>query len=349
MPEFLDAADLALKTGRIDPEEKDHFERVFRAIGKLQQVHSKNGSLDLVNVESVFGAFEMAQTLRTFPGLNADEIQLLVESMTRVIVATVELGLAYGQRPDGINSPAPYGDFAKLLADLASKTGTVAVLTFNYDTALEHAIIHTHSRRDVFYALEGDEAPKGATTFLKLHGSLNWFHCEGDVHHPHHAVAWPIRDALRSARQLKSHREGFSHFRLNPSQFTPPCGGTIGPAVIVPPTWSKGEYHRQIANVWARAARELNEAENIIVVGYSLPASDSFFPLLYGLGTVGDTPLHRFWVFDPDESVGVRFSNMLGPGARQRFRHWYKELMGHPHPVPVRFNEAIAILKKELC
>jgi len=99
--------------------------------------------------------------------------------------------------------------------------------------------------------------------------------------------------------------------------------------LIVPPTWSKGEYYRQIGGVWRRAAQELGEAENIIVIGYSLPASDSFFPLLFGLGTVGNKPLRRFWVFDPDEKVGDRFRTMLGPGALQRFEHFVRYRVPH--------------------
>jgi len=39
------------------------------------------------------------------------------------------------------------------------------------------------------------------------------------------------------------------------------------------------------------------------------------------LGTVGETPLKRFWVFDPDESGEVenRYRILLGPGALARF------------------------------
>ena len=89
MSEFLDAADRALKAGRVATADKEHFERVLRAVGKLQQVHSKHGALDLVNMESVFGAFEMARILGTLPGLDANEIAELVPSMVTV---TLERG-----------------------------------------------------------------------------------------------------------------------------------------------------------------------------------------------------------------------------------------------------------------
>ena len=109
--------------------------------------------------------------------------------------------------------------------------------------------------------------------------------------------------------------------------------------MIVPPTWSKTQYHKEIASVWRRAARCLSEAENIICIGYSLPRTDHFFRYLYGLGTVGQTRLKRFWVFDPDRSDGLerRYSALLGQAARGRFRL---------HRVP--FSEAIPRMRDAL-
>jgi len=84
---------------------------------------------------------------------------------------------------------------------------------------------------------------------------------------------------------------------------------------IVPPTWSKGEHHRQIREVWRNAANMLKDAENIIVMGYSWPESDQFFHSLFALGTVSPTFLRRFWICDPDEKVPDRFRRLLGPQA----------------------------------
>jgi len=112
----------------------------------------------------------------------------------------------------------------------------------------------------------------------------------------------------------------------DPSRFPcPTCKGNPKPLpVIVPPTWHKEDYHRQISSVWATAAKELRDVENVFVIGYSLPNSDSFFRYLYGLGTVGKATLKRFHVFNPDESGEVegRFRNILGTAALARFRYY---------------------------
>ena len=94
--------------------------------------------------------------------------------------------------------------------------------------------------------------------------------------------------------------------------------------VLVPPTWNKTDYHRELGSVWSRAAKELSEADSIFVMGFSLPPTDSFFSYLYALGTVGKVPLKRFWVFNPDRAGEVenRFRNLLGPGAEQRFKYF---------------------------
>jgi hypothetical protein len=91
--------------------------------------------------------------------------------------------------------------------------------------------------------------------------------------------------------------------------------------MIGPPVWNKTHYHQALATVWRRAAQDLSEAQNIFVIGYSLPESDQFFRYLYALGTVGSTRLRRVWVFDPDASglVASRYEALLGGMAKDRF------------------------------
>ena len=111
--------------------------------------------------------------------------------------------------------------------------------------------------------------------------------------------------------------------------------------MLVAPTSNKGESHRNISAVWSRAAIELAEAENIFVIGYSMPPTDSFFQYLYALGTVGQTPLKRFWVFNPDETgvIKTRFSDLLGPGAEARYQY-------HARPFEAAINHIRSVFPK---
>jgi hypothetical protein len=92
--------------------------------------------------------------------------------------------------------------------------------------------------------------------------------------------------------------------------------------VIVPPTWAKSMHYHQLASVWRRAAQHLAEAENIVVAGYSLPATDEFFRNLFALGTIGSARLRRVWVFDirPTREMETRYRHMLGRLAESSFR-----------------------------
>lgn len=335
MADFLDVAHSRWKQGEVNDTDK-HFSDVFRAVSCLQSVHSKS-QLDINNIESVFSTLETAKTLRKLPGFEVDTIDRLVESLKMVISRTIESTLIFPVASKRVQSPEPYGTFAELvkhLRDEARPKQSVAVLTFNYDLACDFAFHQYGVHAD--YALD-EHVARDAVPLLKLHGSLNWAHCpELET-----IVPWTM-----NAYFQKYHWDMFSdstHFvRLQISQhlanFIYMEKAVTPEPVLIPPTWNKVEHHRNLAGVWRRAATELGDAENIVIIGYSLPETDAFFKYLFALGTVGSNPLKRFWVFNPDSSGAVesRFRGMLGPGAIARFRYF-----------PEKFENAIPILAKE--
>jgi len=119
------------------------------------------------------------------------------------------------------------------------------------------------------------------------------------------------------------------------------CGEPLNRVpVIVPPTWSKGSQYKDLGRVWAKAAAELAAAENIFVVGYSMPETDSFFRYLYALGSQSTTKLRRFWVFDPDpdKSVEQRMKTLIGQGIE---RHAFNFIRN-------TFEDATGIFQREI-
>ena len=105
---------------------------------------------------------------------------------------------------------------------------------------------------------------------------------------------------------------------------------------IIPPTWDKSIYHQELASVWSQAALDLSIAENIYVIGYSLPITDSFFKYLYALGSEEVKIIERFWVFNPDEkNVKPRFEEFIGTGIKDRFKF-----------LPITFKQAVSCLNK---
>ena len=336
MADFLDRAERLLQSDSVK-EVADEFQQVFDAIGQLQAVHSK-AQLDIKNVEAVLTTFEMAKTLGKFPGYNSEEIESLIKATKTLIFKTLENTIKFPINNKGkISPPTPHHDFADLLSRLlqeATPKQSVSIITFNYDILFDFALFFKGMSFN--YGLDFDKN-NDSIRLLKLHGSINWI-----LNKPQNQILpWRLEDYFRDYSNeawekvssvpipIGSFLEKYEDLHLD---FEPE-------PVLIPPTWNKAFYHEKLSSVWKQAALELSQAENIIVIGYSLPETDGFFRSLYAIGTIGAKPLKRFWVFDPDKSgkVKARFKDLLGPGALQGFQ--YEE---------ITFEESLDFLTKEL-
>jgi hypothetical protein len=320
MDTFLDRARDLLAEGKVE-DSRAAFQEVFKALVGLRDVFYKS-AIDLDNVESVFGAFEMGGIIGKLGTCPEEEIVSLAKSIRTLIIRTLDESIRYPYHPEWRKAlpPAGYGEFATLIKETNQKGGrgfACSLLTFNYDIALDYALTHADIPYD--YCLE-PPTDKNALRLLKLHGSLNWTKCPtcGTIKAQHLSM----EKILELAEQSPV------------SSFTLPAAGVMaesrcahcsdpltGQPMIVPPTWNKTEGHGELAPIWKQAATELGQAENIVCIGYSLPESDLFFRYLFALGTVGEAHLRRFWVFDPDPThlVEERYRRLIGKGIEHRF------------------------------
>ncbi len=335
MANFLDTADELRRDGELGIFKED-FDRVFDARSKLQIVHSK-AALDLDNIESVFAAFEMGRLTSILPGIETNDIDSLLVSIRRLILKTLEQTISYPIRNERIWPSSSYHRFAVLLNNLVVNEHTCSVITFNYDYALDYALSFNNIPPD--YCLP-ETKNRGVIPLMKLHGSLNWARCS----ECEQIVPWDIEDYRKRISTLKLEITKPKAVNLNIGAQLPECGlkhceKDIDPnPVIVPPTWNKTEYHEVMSGVWSRAASELSTAENIFISGYSLNESDLFFRYLFALGSIGQTMIKRFWVFDPDKEgeVTKRFRNLIGPGTEAKYKH-----------IPSQFGEMIDFIQKD--
>ena len=303
MDDFLNCA-RALHRDRKTGDATDDFERVFEAVAALDPVYAK-ASIDTNNIEDVFSAFEMGALFERLGNLPLERVRELSGAIRAVIVTTLEERLDFAVTGLGgdkkVRAPRPYPRFASLIAAMESKTeNSVSVITFNYDLALDFALYRAGLSVD--YCLPHSTA--GRVPVMKLHGSLNWTECPqcgvvawalGDYFSGH---GWDDLSDKKSVRlTLARHLAQYKH-----------CDavGCTGAPAIVPPTWNKTAHQVELAPVWRRAAEHLAGARNIVVVGYSLPASDQFFRYLYALGSLGTTRIERFMVVDPDKRGTVK-------------------------------------------
>lgn len=336
MLEFLEKAEDLLRFGSVEDAQKE-FELVFRSRSLLTRAHSK-ADIDIKNLEAVFSAFDLARLLKKLGDLTPEQIANdLMPAMRTVIVRTLEEKMEFEPTIDEVGrrgvqpSASDYPRFVELIEDLqhnATLKHSVAIITFNYDVALD-AVLAGHGI-PIDYGL--GQAPQNAIPVLKLHGSLNWANC------PECAKVTPyfVQEYLQENHLL---------FSGNDSPFKLHIGSTIGrhahpttdgkrhlleqKPFLIPPIWNKSEFSKALISVWSRATDELSQAENIFVIGFSLPSTDTFFRDLYAIGTTSDKILRRFWVANPDPDVSKKFQEFLGPGARQAFKSGAKD--GFPY------------------
>lgn len=316
MSDFLDVAEDHLRAGKFQTD-SESINKVFNIISELQQIHAKS-NLDLTNIETLFGALEMAIIINQLGKHSKEEIIDYRDSLIRLIVTTIELSMKFRRRQ---NTLVPHGPYLRLANILNAKIlKNSAIITFNYDMGIDAAL---HSNEIIInYGL--DSTNDKAFKLLKLHGSINWVK---EINKNGTTNIYPIywKDFnmefgpninneifVSISNQLNVLAKKLYNIEINNNP------------VIIPPTWNKTEYHGTLTNVWSTAANALNSAKNVFVFGYSLPETDSFFRYLFALGSMGEARIRRFWVFDPD-STGIvknRYETMLGQGLKNRFTYF---------------------------
>jgi hypothetical protein len=314
MRNFLDQAERLLATSRIQDGDAADFKLVFEGIAELDSIYARS-SLDTDNLEAVFVTFEMAALLGKLGDWSEDKIKRLPSAMRRLIVRTLEEMVVFpgGPREDPQANPE-YNTFAAFVKDVCDRRGdAVSIITFNYDCALDFALTRWDVQVD--YCINGASAARiQSVDVLKLHGSLNWS-SENSPGGSSSAIRVDeiVVGSPFFTRPVFGLNDGY---RLRLSR----APGYSEP-VIVPPTWDKAKDRGLMRPVWRAAARHLFEAENIIICGFSLPATDEFFRYLFALGTVGPTRMKNVVVCDPfaDQGLHARYRQLLGPKAANRY------------------------------
>ncbi|WP_431288172.1 hypothetical protein [Roseateles chitinivorans] len=325
MFDFIDAATRIFRLGEAGWAQP-HFEGILDARRKLQGAFVKS-TIDIDNIENLFSTYEMASLIGRLSDLDESVVKQLPKSLRYLIMRTLEQAILYpiDGKEQVIPAPYPYDAFAELLIELRDhrEASPVTVINFNYDLCLDYALTLRGFEPD--YGLAGSPVrSKRSIAHYKVHGSLNWFRNPetGEI------APQPLR---KLPMRTYWDRLGLEHPAERPIDtmeliYGPDKWGMdlYPEPIIVPPTWNKGWYQEQLKSVWRSASEALAAAENIFVIGYSLPASDQFFRSFYSLSTISDSFIERFWLFDPSPKTDVveRFSSLLGPAIidRGRFR-----------------------------
>jgi hypothetical protein len=315
MDEFWDRSRELWLSGQLSHLE-DHFERVNKARLSLQKTQAK-ANIDYANLEKFVTALEFSKLIDWLPLFASEEIGDAIQSVKKIIVATIEHELGF--EANGEQKPYPpkaYNEFVVLLnhlKDHSTPAHNISILTFNYDIGLDYSLYY-HGKGPE-YCLDTDALHDDEINLLKLHGSTNWFRTKDqDIIEPHdfdsYFLDFSFEDKEEGKCQLKVSELLGDRYPEKAWEQIP---------FVAPPVWNKAEYHNSLRGVWIKAAKALQNADNIFIPGFSMPESDLFFKFLYGLGSTGDSNmdkvLQRVWVFNPDDSVKERYHSLFGTAA----------------------------------
>lgn len=279
----------------IDPSHAtyDSLERVMAVI--YADIHSPElGEKSLETFRSLLRLFNrrIAETTNPMKVTNRGGLYRIVAKK-----------LKQGYRPDNITIITLNQDIQieKTLERLEetkqyAKLGTLISFPYCYRLAGAGSMLTTPPENQPKFRI--DEEDKGGISVLKLHGSLNWFSTHVTNNIPRNAVL---------SRNKK--------FKITPRSIIPTTMRMqVGKKrmytlpLIVPPVNHKAAIiHDNLRPLWHEAEKQLTEADEIIVFGYSCPATDFESANLLRRATNSKSKAKDFSIIDPSHEAFTRY------------------------------------------
>jgi SIR2-like domain len=191
----------------------------------------------------------------------------------------------------------------KLFGEKLNKGDTI--LTFNYDSCMERTLLACGkwSPKDGFGFVvdfvdeETEKLPESDIRILHLHGCTGWYKTRS---------FYPGRTVSLSSEFL----ECLGLFRIDS---TTPDFPAAEPDILMHPTYLKtyelsGGADTSLIEIWRSAADALRRADNVFVIGYSLPEADSAALALL-LGACDST---KIAIVNQDPAAARRLSALFG-------------------------------------
>jgi hypothetical protein len=213
------------------------------------------------------------------------------------------------------------------------KKENAAIISFNWDLVLDQRLF-AHGINGESYGLS--ETVGDGPILLKPHGSLNWYDAT-----QMEKVSGNTHVQIFSDTDPKERIEAFIH----PRGIITKVGRRYTP-LIIPPTFLK-DFGRPIFRaLWRRCTGVLSDTENLIFLGYSLPAADLQAQFIFRCGFHNQlegrlkedgsgnryekTGPAKVTVVNPDQDAARRIESVAGPSVNcvwipKRIQNWVEE------------------------
>lgn len=192
------------------------------------------------------------------------------------------------------------------------------IITFNWDLTFERALENYTGDPGFLYTYSESRDEKHFS-LLKPHGSIDWFK-KATVK----GLVPP--SALGSLDTELCYYPRFDRAKNPKLVDVPP--------IIVPPVAEKEFAIDFLKRTWRFVYRAISNANELHIIGYSLPTEDQFARLVFRRAILNNAlkaskrngPVLRVRVVNPDQTAEGRFSRLVGQGVRDfEFRQAYFE------------------------
>ncbi|MBK8539113.1 MAG: SIR2 family protein [Ardenticatenia bacterium] len=335
----------------LEDGDKQLFAEAMRIREELDGYHGRAAFSDR-NIEDLLSIL----SFNVIGGGKKDRDKL--ETMSAAIARTIELTCTV--RHPGINflrssvvddGPDIYRQFWKALFDVRTHGKQLpTIITFNYDLVLERSLLQvligTHfgasrplpfQRVQVDYsysALQCTAYDVSYTTFLSDRAQT-----EGTILVP------PTASGARSVQSIELLK---LHGSLNfprkavgsPTEHQDlTLTSPVPKPYLLPPISNKASGN-STSRMWRTAIERIRSTKNIVIVGYSLPATDTYMQYFLKAGVGPNRDLNRIVVFDPVlysgsescEAMKKRYAGCFAPQFRERINFEPSTRSGHILP-----------------
>ena len=285
---------------------------------------------DQVTLEDLFTILDRSVIAKErFRDYSWSELYDFRENLVYVILHIIERKLS--TIPAGIEET--YRAFARFLIEKRQKAGRtkdgLAVISSNWDTLLEHFIdeqidAQTLKKFGVDYCIYTHFLNKKGIPhtnlralgwhnikLLKLHGSLNWLYCTNC------GRIYVDQDNIGIHDEECGYCEQMT---TAPKLYLDP--------LIITPTILKEYNNLHIKNIWQNAFIDIQEASEVVFIGYSLPLADYEFKYLLKKAIKPGTKLIAVLAPSDKTETKERYVSFLGDGVEFHFEGLEKWVEG---------------------
>lgn len=148
------------------------------------------------------------------------------------------------------------------IVDFIKTHKNTSIVTTNYDGCMDEALLKEGIPLKGTISGENEDNPN-AVRLIKMHGSINWAYCDScqDVKE---------FDLLELKRIYKEDKLSYPVIGICKK-----CGGLRRP-LLIPPLSFKFLMFPHLIDIWNSARQSIEEAEYLIVVGYSFSEADAY-------------------------------------------------------------------------